>query len=54
MDEFIYVWPDGIWCESDELSQMSHKSDDYAKVAILDHESSEEAADRYARSIGAY
>jgi hypothetical protein len=54
MDEYIYVWCDGTWCEEDELEEMSHMSDDYAKVTVYEHETYEEAADRYARSIGAY
>ena len=27
--EKICVWPDGDWCYLSELSEMSHKSDDY-------------------------
>lgn len=25
----IVVWSDGTWCYGDELSQMTHMSDDY-------------------------
>ncbi len=50
----IYVWADGTWCEEDELEQMTHMSDDYATVTVHDEETSEQAADRYSRLIGAY
>lgn len=26
------VWPDGTWCEHDELSQMTHMGDDYGII----------------------
>lgn len=32
----IYVWPDGCWCEHDELHEMSHKSDDYVVLTVSD------------------
>jgi hypothetical protein len=52
--DVIYMWADGTWCESDELGQMTHMSDDYTTVTVLPYETSEMAADRYARFIGAY
>lgn len=54
MNEVIYVWADGTWCESDELEQMSHMSDDFATVVVSDDETNEQAADRFAKQIGAY
>lgn len=32
----IAWWPDGFWCELDELSQYSHRSDDYQTLDIYD------------------
>lgn len=52
--EIIYVWADGSWCEEDEIEGMGHMSDDYHIVEVKDNETNEEAADRFARSIGAY
>lgn len=34
MSHTIYVWPDGVWCHDEELSQMTHKSDDYSKMEL--------------------
>jgi hypothetical protein len=28
----ICLWADGTWCYGDELSQMTHMSDDYVVV----------------------
>ena len=28
-EEIIAVWPDGEWCEEEEISEFCHKSDDY-------------------------
>lgn len=25
----ICIWPDGAWCEANEVSQFSHRSDDF-------------------------
>jgi hypothetical protein len=55
MNDYIYVWCDGTWCEEADLEEyMDFMSDDYIKISVLDGESAEETADRYARSIGAY
>lgn len=38
----VYAWPDGTWCEGDELSEMlTHHSDDFVKLSIDvgDHDS---------------
>ena len=32
----VYYWPDGIWCYENELSQMTHKSDDYSNAMFPD------------------
>lgn len=34
----IYVWPNGDWCEIDELESMTHLSDDYLAVALTERE----------------
>lgn len=36
MSTEVYYWPDNSWCYEDELSMMSHKSDDCAVVEIND------------------
>lgn len=28
----IHIWPDGTYCEPEELSQMTHMSDDFATI----------------------
>jgi len=43
---YIYVWPHGVWCEEDELEQMTHLSDDYMKVELLEDEDPEDAVIR--------
>lgn len=30
--QLVYYWPDGTWCYRHELSQMTHKSDDYGEA----------------------
>ena len=30
----IYYWSTGHWCHEDELSQMTHLSDDYGVLEI--------------------
>lgn len=52
--EKIYVWADGTWCEPCELSQMSHMSDDYATVIVLDGEEYDDAAMRHVKAECAY
>lgn len=32
----VALWPDGYWCEADELSQHSHRSDDYRLVEVTE------------------
>jgi hypothetical protein len=32
--ELIAVWCDGTWCELDELSYMTHMSDDFTYVDV--------------------
>lgn len=32
----IVYWPDGCWCDQDEIHQMTHKSDDFAVLEIPD------------------
>lgn len=34
----IYVWPNGVWCEADELEDMNHMSDDYTLVHLTERE----------------
>ena len=34
----IYVWPNGVWCEPDELETMNHMSDDYTLVHLTERE----------------
>ena len=34
----IYVWPNGVWCEPDELETMGHMSDDYTLVHLTERE----------------
>lgn len=30
MDDYVYVWPCGAWCQGDDLEEfLSFKSDDY-------------------------
>lgn len=50
----ICVWPDGTFCDPDELHEMTHMSDDYAKVAVGDDEEDEAAAMRHVRAENAY
>lgn len=33
----ILLWPDGSWCYRSELSEHSHKSDDYETFAFGSH-----------------
>lgn len=35
-DWFIAQWPDGTWCNWDERHQMTHMSDDYQKLEVLE------------------
>lgn len=30
--EDVFIWPNGEWCFRYELSEMTHKSDDYLTV----------------------
>ena len=31
----IAVWPDGAWCEADEIAEMlAHRSDDFERVTV--------------------
>ena len=30
----IYVWPDGSWCDADEMERCEWKSDDCEKLAL--------------------
>lgn len=32
----IAYWPDGCWCDIDEIKEMTHKSDDFAVVELDD------------------
>lgn len=34
----VYVWPNGDWCEIDELEGMTHLSDDYTTVTLTERE----------------
>ena len=34
----IYVWPNGVWCELDDLETMDHMSDDYTPVLLTERE----------------
>lgn len=30
----LCVWPDGCWCDLDELEEHEHKSDDFERVLV--------------------
>lgn len=30
------LWPDGTWCERDEVEEMNHMSDDYIVLSVTD------------------
>jgi hypothetical protein len=32
--EYICVWPDGTYCDPEDLHEMSFMGDDYANVAV--------------------
>lgn len=33
----LYIWPDGTWCDEDELQgELHYKSDDYRKAEVSD------------------
>lgn len=34
----VCVWPDGVWCEADEVHEFTHKSDDYATIIVSDED----------------
>lgn len=34
--ESVILWPDGTWCYVEELSEMSHKSDDWTVIQTDD------------------
>ncbi len=34
----VYVWPDGTWCEKDELFTMTHMSDDFTLESLSEQE----------------
>lgn len=38
----IYYWPEGTWCHSWELEQMSHMNFDFAETTVLPGKSHEE------------
>ena len=35
----IAEWPDGTWCELNEIREMRHLSDDYSIRRVLTHDS---------------
>jgi len=45
--QYICVWPDGMYCDPDELAEMSHRGDDYANVAVGPDQEDWEAAQAY-------
>lgn len=45
-NQFISVWADGSWCYDDELSEMTHKSDDFFRLELPD-ELSDQEIDQY-------
>lgn len=48
----IYIWADGTWCDSEEIWQMGHMSDDF-KIIEVDWNLEYEQVDRIARdSVG--
>lgn len=49
--DYICVWPDGVYCAPDELAGMSHRSDDYANVAVGPDQLDWEVADAYLEHI---
>jgi hypothetical protein len=34
----VAEWPDGTWCDLDEISGMTHMSDDYQIMHVLTHD----------------
>lgn len=33
----VYVWPDGVWCEKEELEEyLTYKSDDFMVKSFID------------------
>lgn len=47
----ICVWADGTFCESSELEQYSHMSDDYATIYRCDELMDEDLVDMYMRGL---
>lgn len=47
VSHFICVWPDGVFCDPDEVMEMSHRSDDYANVPVGFDQADEDAAEAY-------
>lgn len=54
ISHYICVWPDGMYCDPDELESMSHRGDDYAKVAVGPNQVDWEVADAYAARINSH
>lgn len=46
--DYICVWSDGMYCSPDELNTMTHRSDDYARVAVGPDEDEAVVAQAYA------
>ena len=38
----VYYWPDGSWCEENDLPEMTHLGDDYCLQMISDNLISQE------------
>lgn len=34
MNRKIYYWADGVWCDTDEVEYMGHRSDDFGTISV--------------------